>query len=71
MAKQVPGSRCGSARNAHVRFHTKEEARSLLNRRALRLLGITGDEFLRRLDRGELTGTPSESALAVFAELAR
>ena len=71
MAKQVRTLGGSGARNSHVRFHSKQEARSLLDRRARRLLGISGEEFLRRLDQGELAGTPGESALAVFAELAR
>lgn len=71
MAKQVRTSEGRGARNPHVRFHSKEEARNLLDRRARRLLGISGEEFLRRLDRGELGGTPSGSALAIFAERAR
>ena len=71
MTKQSGVRRKAGTRNSHLRVYTKQEARALLDRRARRSLGISGDEFLQRLDHGELTDTPTESALAVFAELAR
>jgi hypothetical protein len=39
--------------NGRVRTATKFEGRQLLNRPALRELGISGREFLRRLDNGD------------------
>ena len=60
-----------NTRTNGARVYTKKEARDLVDRRAKRLFGISGEEFIRRLDRGELTDAPGESALAVFAEIAR
>lgn len=56
---QVRSSKSGvngsifSRSNGHVRAATKLESRQILNRRALRELGISGREFLKRLDDGE------------------
>lgn len=58
-------------REPRVSVLSAESARALLDRRARRLLGISGDEFLRRLDAGEVGDRPNESALAVLAELVR
>lgn len=52
-----------------VRRLTPEEARRLLDRRARRQLGISGDEFLDRFRRGEIGASSEHSALAVLAEL--
>lgn len=35
---------------------TREEGRAFFDREARRMLGISGDEFLRRLDAGEFDG---------------
>lgn len=39
-----------------IRFLDDDEARELFDREARRLLGISGDEFLRRYDDGEYNG---------------
>jgi hypothetical protein len=39
-----------------IRFLDDEESRELFDREAQRLLGISGDEFLRRYDAGEYNG---------------
>jgi hypothetical protein len=36
-----------------IRFLSPEEGRALFDRRAQELLGMSGDEFLRRCDAGE------------------
>ena len=39
-----------------IRFLDDDEAREQFDREAQRLLGISGDEFLRRYDAGEYNG---------------
>jgi hypothetical protein len=39
--------------DGEVRFLSREEGRALFDQRARDLLGISGDEFLRRWDAGE------------------
>ena len=39
--------------DGEVRFLSREEGRALFDQRARNLLGISGDEFLRRWDAGE------------------
>jgi hypothetical protein len=46
-----------------VRFLDDDEAREHFDRQARRLLGISGDEFLRRYDAGEYNG-PLEGRMA-------
>lgn len=41
-----------------VRTLTREEGRRLFDHRASELLGISGEEFLRRWDAGEYRGVP-------------
>jgi hypothetical protein len=41
-----------------IRFVTAEEGRALFDREARALLGISGEEFLRRWDRGEYGPVP-------------
>ena len=79
MAKNIAKRKGGSGwsakadgRQPRVVVRSTESARALLDRRARRLLGISGDEFLRRFDRGELNYEQANvSALATLAELAR
>ena len=54
-----------------VRVLTKEEAYRLLDRRTRRELHISGEEFLRRFQAGELEYNPTELRLSMLAELAR
>jgi hypothetical protein len=58
-------------RTPRIEVRTADEVRTLLDRRARRTLGISGEEFLRRLRSGEVGDEPNESALAVLAELVR
>ena len=46
---------------------TRAELRIVFDRMARRQLGMSGDEFLRRLDRGELPDTPEVHHLSVLA----
>jgi hypothetical protein len=46
-----------------IRFLDDDEARELFDRQARRLLGISGDEFLRRYDAGEYTATQDDREL--------
>jgi hypothetical protein len=41
-----------------IYFPTREEAREIFDREAQKLLGISGDEFLRRWDSGEYGPIP-------------
>lgn len=54
------GTRVTRARGtgpAEVRQLTREQGRALVDRQARRYLGISGEEFVRRLDGGEYQGT--------------
>ena len=46
---------------------TRSETRVLFDRAVCRQLGMTGDEFLRRLDAGTLPDTPAAEHLALMA----
>ena len=45
--------------NGHVRELSLEEGQKLFDEKALQYLGVSGDEFIRRLDAGEY-GDPDE-----------
>lgn len=49
----------------------RAEARRMFDRIALRELGMSGDEFLRRLDTGDLPDSPVVEHLALLAGGAR
>lgn len=46
-----------------------EEAREIFDETAQRLLGISGDEFLRRYDRGDYHGQKDEDIAVVSMEM--
>jgi hypothetical protein len=48
---------------------TREEVRSLVDRQARRYLGISGEEFRRRWDRGEYADDPDRAGLIRLAFL--
>jgi hypothetical protein len=52
---------------------TREEGQDLFDRRATKLLGISGEEFLRRWDAGEYMDSddPRVSSLGVLIPFAR
>ncbi|HEX5199733.1 hypothetical protein ACFQS1_28195 [Paractinoplanes rhizophilus] len=52
---------------------TPEQGRELFDRRARKLLGITGDEFLARWDSGDFMNSddPKVSSLAVLIPFTR
>jgi hypothetical protein len=52
---------------------TREQGQDLFDRRARKLLGISGDEFLRRWDSGDFMDSddPKVSSLAVLIPFAR
>jgi hypothetical protein len=59
-------------RQPRIEVISVESARKLLDRRARRLLGISGEEFLRRFNAGELDyEQPGVFALATLADLVR
>ncbi|MFG3556519.1 hypothetical protein ACGGAQ_19260 [Micromonospora sp. NPDC047557] len=64
-----------TARTDHsdVREATPEEGRELFDRRAKKLLGISGAEFLARWDRGEYMDAedPKVNAVAILIPFAR
>lgn len=57
----VPRSAERALPNRRVRPATKLEARQILNRRSLHELGITGREFLKRLDKGDYSTIADQS----------
>jgi hypothetical protein len=46
--------------NSGVRWLSPEEGRQYFDEQARKRLGISGEEFLRRLDAGEYDGTPDD-----------
>jgi hypothetical protein len=54
-----------------IRTLTQEQARRKLDREAHRRLGISGSEFVRRMDAGELEYRSDEITLASLALLVR
>lgn len=52
---------------------TREEGQELFDRRARKLLGISGEEFLQRWDAGEYSDSdaPNVASLAVLIPFAR
>lgn len=48
---------------------TREETLELIDQRARYLLGISGAEFMRRYEAGELEEAPVESPITVLADL--
>jgi hypothetical protein len=55
-----------------LRELTRDEGRALLDRQAQRVLGISGEEFLRRYKAGEYadTDTPAVARVALLVHLA-
>lgn len=48
---------------------TREELMELIDQRARYLLGISGEEFMRRYREGKLEEAPVESPITVLADL--
>lgn len=44
-----------------IHFVSKQEARELFDREAMKTLGISGDEFLRRWEAGEWQPVPDDT----------
>lgn len=59
--------------HCNVREATPEEGRELFDRQARKLLGISGEEFLARWDRGEYMDAedPKVNAVAILIPFAR
>ncbi len=47
--------------NGHIKDLTLEEGRDLFDRKARQYLGVSGDEFIRRLEAGEY-GDPDDDS---------
>ena len=54
-------------RTGHSIELSRDEARFMFDRLARRELGLSGDEFLRKLDAGELPDSPVVEHLALLA----
>lgn len=58
----------------HVEFLSEEESRRLFDEIARRYLGLSGEEFCRRWERGEYTDTdalPEVMPVAILRHLAK
>lgn len=55
--------------NSDVHEVSREEGRALFDKTARKLLGISGDEFLARWDRGDFDREPEAEAVARVAML--
>lgn len=53
----------------HLQKMTREEILELIDERAQFLLGISGEEFLRRYRAGEIEHEPAEAPIIVLAAL--
>lgn len=53
----APTQRPAEATDDNFHWMTREEERSLFDERVRQLIGISGDEFLRRVDTGYYDGT--------------
>lgn len=60
-----------SARMPIIEVKTVQGVRRKLDRESRKVLGITGDEFLERLNDGRIEYGPDEMGLAALAELVR
>lgn len=67
------GARTGvtSARPPIIEVSSVDRVRRKLDRESRRALGISGAEFLRRLNEGRIEYGPKEMRLAALAELVR
>ena len=63
MVAVLAGHRSAAPAISPVREATLEEGRTLLDRRARRYLGISGEEFLRRYEAGEYDADPDAPGL--------
>jgi hypothetical protein len=48
---------------------TRDQILKLIDERARYLLGISGEEFMRRYEAGELEDAPAEAPVSVLADL--
>ena len=76
MARRVAPQRRVAARNGNgrrststVRELTQDELLQMIDSRSRALLGISGDEFLRRYRAGEIEYAPAEGPVIVLADL--
>ncbi|MGH2669185.1 MAG: hypothetical protein ACRDH5_08745 [bacterium] len=72
MASTARNVRASNGRNGSkgaIHELTREEILELIDERARYLLGITGEEFMRRYEAGELEDAPAEAPLSVLADL--
>lgn len=53
-----------------IRFLNDDEAREQFDRQAQRLMGISGDEFLRRYDAGEYANPKDDREIRAVMKLA-
>lgn len=56
-------------RNGIIQDWTVEDVLELIDERARYLLGISGEEFMRRHREGELENAPVEEPITVLADL--
>lgn len=60
-----------SSRRSKVREVSDEELMHLIDERSRFLLGISGDEFMQRYERGELGDGSVEAPIRILADLVR
>lgn len=59
----------GFSEDNSVEVISDEEAREVFDLRAHQLLGISGEEFLKRYDRGDYHGQPEENPAVITLEI--
>jgi hypothetical protein len=67
--KAATRRRARSKDGAEIRELTRDQILQLIDERARYLLGISGDEFMRRYKAGELEAAPAEAPITMLADL--
>lgn len=69
MAQRTARRRNRPVNGAEILELTREQILEVIDERARYLLGISGEEFMRRYRRGELEDSPAEQPIRVLADL--
>ena len=71
MATTARTAKSSNGKRPTIIYRSEQDIRAEVDRCARKKLGITGEEFIRRMNAGELEYGPDEIALATLADLVR
>ena len=71
MAATSRTAKSSNGKRPTIRYRSEQDIRAEVDRYARKRRGITGEEFIRRMNEGELEYSPDEIALATLADLVR